>query len=67
MKDEKFACRIDGCDCHHCTKCGHHYDPACGQNGICDECIIDQARDTSEAQAKAFDGNYEEANLYFGW
>ncbi len=64
---EKFVCKVEGCEGPHCRKCGHHYDPACGENGVCDACIIGQASSEAEAITKVFGGNYEEAARHMGW
>ncbi len=64
---KRWTCPVEDCDAPHCKKCGYHYDPACGQNGVCDACLIQQASDECEAVTEAFGGNYEEAAAYMGW
>lgn len=66
-EDEKFRCQVEGCEGPHCRKCGHHYDPACGQNGICDACQIERGRQEREARVKDFQGNTEELYKFMGW
>jgi len=65
---ERFQCQVEGCELPHCTRCGHHYDPACtDRSGVCDGCVIEMAGSAAQAQAEAFGGNYEEAARYWGW
>jgi hypothetical protein len=65
---ERWRCMSDGCECAHCKRCGYHYDSyAAYGKDICDACQIQDARETAEAQAEAFGGNYEEAAVYFDW
>lgn len=61
------VCKVDDCDQPHCRKCGHHYDPACGENGVCDGCIVDRASAEAQAITKAYGGNYEAAAADMGW
>jgi len=57
----------DDCDAPHCKKCGCHYDPACGQGGVCDGCLVDRASSEAEAVTKAFGGDAEAAARHMGW
>ena len=68
FQPERWRCQFEGCEQAHCKRCGFHYDPyAAYGSGICDDCQIQDARATAEAQAAQFGGNYEEAASYYGW
>jgi len=69
MPQAKRQCNVEGCELHHCRKCGGHYDPACseGRPDVCDECQLNEIQAECEAQTQAFGGNYEEAAKFFGW
>jgi len=59
--EKRWVCPVEGCDCPHCRKCGHHYD---GVGEICPSCQVDRARSEMEAITKAFGGNSEAAAKY---
>jgi hypothetical protein len=65
--EKKDRCDIEGCDGPHCRKCGHHYDPACGRDGVCDGCLVERARSEMEAVSAAFGGDHEAAARHMGW
>ena len=62
-------CNVEGCELHHCSQCGGHYDPACSGNrpSVCDECQIMAAADEAEQITKNFGGNWEKAAKFYGW
>lgn len=62
-----LQCQVEGCEGPHCSKCGHHYDPACVPGNVCDSCLMDRGRQEMEAVTQAFGGNHEEAAKYMGW
>jgi hypothetical protein len=66
---KKFRCQVEGCDCHHCPKCGHHYEPCpeTARAGRCDNCIVGQTQAETEAIVAAYGGNYEKAALDYNW
>ena len=57
----------DDCDQYHCRVCEKHYEPCKETSRICGDCYLDFIDEQTEAQAKAFGGNYEQAASYFGW
>jgi len=65
--EKRFVCKSDDCELPHCKKCGHHYEPECGRNGVCDHCIIYGAVAEAETITKAYGGNYEAAAAAMGW
>lgn len=67
LNEKRFVCKVEDCEMPHCKKCGHHYDPECGQRGVCDHCLIMGAAHEAEAITQAYDGNYEAAAADMGW
>lgn len=68
MPQQRKQCNVEGCELHHCRKCGGHYDPACAEGrDVCDECQINAAASECEQITKNFGGNYEEAAKFMGW
>ena len=65
---KKYECNVEGCELHHCKRCGGHYDPyAAYGSSICDECQINAAAEECERVIEAFGGNSEEAARVMGW
>jgi len=48
LRGADMSCKIEGCDGHHCRKCGGHIPEEMSFATICDACLIDQESEIAE-------------------